>query len=121
MDWLEQERVRRKEAATSLTAMREAVRKDIMAKAVLYPDTPLIYENDFDGYGDSGQMYPNSTYPESVNKILSEALNAYVTFDWYDNDGGGGDITWDVIEDKITINGYQNVTTQESMMDGEEF
>lgn len=121
MNWLEKERVRREEQNQRFAKLRKTVRENIMAKAVLYPDTPLIYKANFDGYGDSGNCHISYDYPEEVRQLLHGAVDVYVSFDWYNNDGGGGDITWDVTNDKITINGYQNVTTQEPIMEEAEF
>ena len=90
-------------------------------KLVIDDNTVMEFKLDFDGYGDSGQVYPSQSYPDDINQFLSQAVDAYVEFDWYNNDGGGGDITWDLRTDKITINGYYNETVQHNAMDEVEF
>jgi hypothetical protein len=100
-------------------AFREALRLDILTDrlAGYYTDDLIIT---FNGYGDSGEIFERSDHP-GVNVLLSAALDKFVTFDWYNNDGGGGDIQWMVAEDKIIINGYYNETVQTDVMEKEEF
>jgi hypothetical protein len=90
-------------------AQRAALRQELLADAITGSDKPLVFNASFDGYGDSGQ-FNNDTENDAVNDLLSEAIDLFVTFDWYNNEGGGGDIFWDVRADKILINGYYNVT-----------
>jgi hypothetical protein len=99
---------------------RKELRQKLLVDAILGQEDKLIFEAIFDGYGDSGNVYA-STGNEDVDKFLSDAVEKHVTFDWYNNDGGGGDITWYVKDDKIIINGYQNITTREDVMAEEEF
>lgn len=79
---------------------------------------PGHFESSFDGYGDSGQ-YNNDSGNNSVDKLFSDMIDSHVNFDWYNNEGGGGTISWDISSDTITINGYQNIINQETMMDDE--
>lgn len=79
---------------------------------------PGYFEGTFDGYGDSGE-YQNDSGNAKVDEFFSEMIDHYVTFDWYNNEGGGGSIHWDISADKITINGYQNVIEQQTIMDDE--
>lgn len=94
---------------------RKKLRETLLIDRIL-DNGKLIFEGTFDGYGDSGEYYID-TGNTDVDSFLNECLNINVTFDWYNNDGGGGDIKWEVISDKITINGYYNVTEQHIEMD----
>jgi len=98
---------------------RTSLREKLMVAHLLDPTVPLHFEGGFQGYGDSGQ-YENDSGNDEVDKLFSDAVDIFVTFDWYNNEGGGGDLTWDVKEDKLTINGYYNEVQQVSMMSEEE-
>lgn len=73
----------------------------------------------FSGEGDSGNYWNDCENP-LVNRFLTLIGEEHIDFNWYDNDGGGGDITWDISTDTITINGYYNVVTQETAMEAQE-
>lgn len=103
-----------------LQTTRQTLRETLLTGSILGSEGNLVFQADFDGYGDSGQVHAN-TKNKSVDAFLETCVDVYVTFDWYNNDGGGGDITWDVIADKITINGYSNETVQHDQMSEEEF
>ena len=103
------------ENKAELARYRKELGEKITSKAVLTPDSPTTFTSTFDGYGDSGQ-YHHEAGDEEVDALLSHMVYTVVTFDWYNNDGGGGDITWDVVSDVITINGYKSVITQEDVM-----
>lgn len=75
---------------------------------------------EFNGYGDSGIVEDASDIP-ALNTFLSSMVDHHVTFDWYNNDGGGGDIAWDLSADTVTINGYYNTVQQVYEMNDEEF
>lgn len=113
--------VHRSMSLDMLLSFRAALKEQIQIDALTDPEhVPVFYEAEFDGYGDSGEVHA-STGRESVNVLLEECVRLYVNFDWYNNEGGGGDITWDVNTDTITINGYKRVVNDEAMMDDEEF
>lgn len=78
------------------------------------------FAGEFYGSGDSGN-YEVDTGDTLVDNFLEKMLDRHVNFDWYNNDGGYGDITWEVANDVITINGSQYVTESVSVMDEEEF
>ena len=103
-----------------LERYRKELGEKITAKRLLDPKTPLEYTSTFDGYGDSGE-YNYDSGDDEVDTLLCYMVDTVVTFDWYNNEGGGGDITCNVLTDTITINGYANVTTQEDMMIEETF
>lgn len=72
----------------------------------------------YDGYGDSGGIQGYVDIPNDLK--LQHDLTAfmdrlvYQTNPGYENnEGGGGSVTWDINADKIYIQHYQNVTTQE--------
>lgn len=99
--------------------LREALRQHAMA-SVLLGSNKGEFTGEFHGEGDSGN-YEIETGDHLIDKFLEQMLERHVHFDWYNSDGGGGDITWDVARDKIVINGYQNVVQTESVMTEEEF
>lgn len=110
---------------------RKVLREHLLAEKILFPGSDVSPFVEFDGYGDSGTVedyYPAPSVPNKdtylpivVTFFLHQMINKYVTFDWYNNDGGGGDATWDVTNDKVIINGYQNVTERHDMMSEQEF
>jgi hypothetical protein len=72
---------------------------------------------EFDGYGDSGMFYdvtPSIPNEDELTNRVQELLEGYgnddqvVSWDWYNNDGGGGELVWDISKDVITINGHWN-------------
>jgi len=77
---------------------------------VALQDAESVFELSYDGYGDSGTEYISDEYPEPVRELLQDYFNTYVNFDWYNNDGGGGHVHWDVSTNKVEIYGYYNVT-----------
>ena len=80
----------------------------------------------YSGYGDSGQIEDVVvhkddelvTIPDDIFHRLSEAAWAIIALDhsgFENNEGGGGEITWDVTAGKIHLSHYDNyVTTEES-------
>lgn len=104
----------------SFAAKRGALRTKLLTEKLLGNSDETEFTITFDGCGDSGQCN-NDTNNEEVNQLLAEAVELFVDFNWYDNDGGGGDVTWDIVTDKIVINGYYNETVQTSAMAEEEF
>lgn len=98
---------------------RAALRVHALTSQLL-GETGGTFEGGFHGAGDSGNT-EISTGDAFINHFLEQMVEAHVQFDWYNNDGGGGDITWHVQEDVVVINGYQNITTTEDMMAEEEF
>jgi hypothetical protein len=99
----------------SLDAMRAELRQEILINALLHEGSDLVFEAEFSGYGDSGDYHPIDN--EKVDQFFSELVYKLVTFDWYNNEGGGGSIVWDVKEDVITISGYQNEVVRNDVME----
>lgn len=106
-------------ARKAFNETRKALREELAAEALLGLK-PKEYFVTFSGYGDSGDLEP-SGYPENVQDFFYSVLDTLVDYDWYNNDGGYGDITWDVMTDTLTINGYQYETTTHPVMVEEEF
>lgn len=94
---------------------REELRKHLLDLALLGEFHVENAQGEFNGYGDSGNYYI-STGNSLLDKFLSHVLDAAVKFDWYNNDGGGGDIEWNLKEDKLIVNGYQYETISNDVM-----
>lgn len=113
-----QEEQRKKDAANP--KLRKSLRIRLLANA-LFDDQPITeVRAEFDGYGDSGQVYDalreegeHANLFKDTNMFLRRLVDTHVTWDWYNNEGGGGTIIWDLQADKIIIDGYYNVTHQE--------
>ena len=106
-----------------LPIIRKALREELLGEALIN-EQDSTFAADFSGSGDSGNYHGlsqgyNHPMKDLVNWFFESMVEVHVTFDWYNNDGGGGEICWDVFPDVITISGYQNVTTTESVMRGE--
>jgi hypothetical protein len=97
-------------------ALRQDIRERILLKALIEENVPLEYEGSYDGYGDSGN-YHCHTGDEEVDAFLTAMLDKHVQFDWYNNEGGGGTITWQIKEDIITIDGFQNQIVRNDVLD----
>lgn len=97
-----------RETDQSFEARRARFRQQQLETAILEPDTPTRFEMDFYGSGDSGD-YETADLPQEVAELLQEACEKYVTWDWCNNDGGGGNITWDLPSDEMEITGHYNV------------
>lgn len=107
---------------------REDLLNKIRLRILFDNQCPTHFEGGFCGSGDSGNwdgLYdPNIKREhrhydmcEAADTLFSEALELFVQFDWYNAEGGGGTITWDIPTDVLNISGYQNVVTEEQMMD----
>lgn len=118
----EQRELERKNALNEeLAVRRKKLREKLIINLIVEEGAERIFEGTFDGYGDSGQYNQDSGNKE-VDDFFSDFIQANAThFDWWNNEGGGGDITWNVDTDVITINGYYNVTHREDVMIDEEF
>jgi hypothetical protein len=98
---------------------RASIRIHALSTQIL-GETAGVFMGEFHGSGDSGN-YEVATGDALVDNFLEKMLDRHVTFDWYNNDGGQGDITWNVAEDTIVINGSYNVMESVTEMDEEEF
>lgn len=95
-------------------AARDHIRHYLLANTVIGISDSKTITKEFSGGGDSGDWDCDFTEEETeLSHFFHYILNNHVYFDWYNNDGGGGDITWDLVEDVITINGYVNCMSHE--------
>jgi hypothetical protein len=108
------------EEITEFAKLRAEVRTKVLADALIIGKHGTEFEAVFDGVGDSGDVYAD-TGVLVIDKFLEKAVDTFVEFDWHNNDGGYGDIKWDLKTDKIIINGYTNFTDSECEMDEAEF
>lgn len=104
---------------TQWLTYREHLRMHLLT-ATLLQDAPSEYSAEFNGYGDSGELDYSDELP-LLKAFFNYILHHHVTFDWYNNEGGGGDITWKLHDDVAVVNGYRNTTVAESIMDAVEF
>jgi len=100
---------------------RAALLSELRREALVTAGSPTEFTVDFSGSGDSGNM--DGAIPEDsrVDTLFEFALNNFVTFDWYNNEGGQGDMTWNITDDVITISGSYNEMVSETAMDEETF
>ena len=103
-----------------MKVFRSELRDACTATKIVFNDFRMTPTGSFDGAGDSGNSFVH-TSNDHVDAFLEWMLSKHVNFDWYNNDGGGGDIVWDIHNDKVTINGYQNITETKQVMDEEVF
>jgi len=94
---------------------RARLLSDLRNEALLSTDPVTVFASSFDGYGDSGTVYfisPKSMEYDltEVENLLSRAVDMYADWNWYNNDGGGGTIQWDIKTDTMTIEGHYNET-----------
>lgn len=68
----------------------------------------------FDGSGDSGEVF-NREYDAALNNIediafiIEDHCLNMISFDWYNNEGGYGDITFDLKTGSVIIDGFERV------------
>jgi hypothetical protein len=98
---------------------RRLLRARYITSSLIGRDVELTHTADFDGGGDSGDLQYDG--PDDMEKFFDQILDEHVTFDWYNGDGGGGDIHWDMSTDIITISGFSRYTETESKMSEETF
>lgn len=81
-------------------------RKELCAKLREAGFTEI--KGEFSGYGDEGWMTIETTLPEDldsdVDQILSTAVESVLP-GFENNEGGSGEITWNLETDKIKIEG----------------
>lgn len=113
--WIQKEQEQKQEF--SQPEFRTELRKTLLGNSLIDGTSLTTISAYFDGYGDSGQIYdalrPDGEYEEmyaKTNAYMCYLVENHVDWDWYNNEGGGGEVVWDLQSDKITINGYYNVT-----------
>lgn len=99
-----------------LAVYRKELREELLGKRVEGTDVSDEFQMTFDGSGDSGN-YNYDSGDSLVDFLLVSLGEENIHFDWYNNEGGGGDITWRLVDDVVTINGYYNVMEQVSEME----
>lgn len=103
--------------------IRKALRDELLVSALI-DEHGSEFTATFSGSGDSGNydgLTDHWDHPlkDQINWFFERMVDLHVNFDWYNNDGGGGELTWNVMTDVLTISGYVNITTTESVMEGE--
>lgn len=92
---------------TNFRKFRTELRTKILADKLLNDDTDMEFVLDFYGSGDSGD-WSDSLEDALMQHMFDYVLHHHVYWDWYNNDGGGGTIRWDVRNDEIHVDGYWN-------------
>jgi len=100
---------------------RAALLSELRREALVTANSPTEFTVDFSGSGDSGNMDLCIPEDSRVDTVFEYALNSFVHFDWYNNDGGQGDMTWNITTDEITISGSYNEILSEIAMNEEVF
>ena len=102
---------------------------------------------EYTGYGDSGDMWDITFYDKDGNslehsswsnknaqiktqemlnvsgkelELLSDALEGLLTYDYYNNEGGGGCMEIDFVNKTIELDAYYNETVQEPVSESEQ-
>lgn len=105
----------KKLTSDQIAVYRKELREELLGKRIEGNEVPDEFEMTFDGSGDSGN-YNSDSGNDLVDFLLMALGEKHIYFDWYNNDGGGGDITWRLVDDVVVINGYYNVMKQVSKM-----
>jgi len=100
---------------------RAALLSELRREALVTANSPTEFTVDFSGSGDSGNMDLCIPEDSRVYTVFEYALNSFVHFDWYNDDGGQGDMTWNITTDEITISGSWNEMRSETAMNEEVF
>ena len=69
-------------------------------------DTKTIYKELLDLYNTWLKLNPKVDlgYDDDLHWVLADMIN----YDWYNNEGGSGEVIWHLQKHKIVIDGYQN-------------
>ena len=106
--WELERNKRRQEAIDLIAQERPILREKLLIDMLLHDDSNKIIEAEFDGYGDSGTVHCDHQDSKVVS-FMENIVDYFVQYDWYNGEGGGGTVTWNLVEDKITIQGHVNV------------
>jgi hypothetical protein len=90
---------------------RNSLRDVLLAEQLIEEGGEHEISLSFSGSGDSGN-WDDEHDNACVMTLFNHLLNNVVTWDWYNNDGGGGTISWDLATNTINIEGYYNETVQ---------
>jgi hypothetical protein len=122
-EFIEQARKRYEEQRAASKAEATALRAELLAK--LHAAGILRVSAEFDGSGDSGAinvlrffnaLEPDSPEAEPPESLIEEVDSLFYAaledtdVDWYNNDGGYGEIAWNVTADEISIEMNQRFT-----------
>ena len=55
---------------------------------------------------------PDHGFGKNDSDELRYVLSAMIGYDWYNNDGGQGEVIWDIKKESIKVEGYQNYQGQ---------
>tara|TARA_R100000781_G_scaffold114850_1_gene87222 strand:+ start:2603 stop:3211 length:609 start_codon:yes stop_codon:yes gene_type:complete len=58
----------------------------------------------FDTYKSLNPEWKPARDMDGIDYVLTELIS----YDWYNNEGGQGDVIWDLHRNKVTVEGYQN-------------
>lgn len=103
----------------TIKAFRTMALTELRRRRLVNDEAPDSFSTEFHGGGDSGDM--ESCKEPLVDLLFEWHLHNSVHFDWYNNDGGGGDMEWTLDDDTLIINGYSYYTETCQEMGGEEF
>lgn len=92
--------------------LRQTLRERLLARKLLDGEKFEEVEFIYSGYGDSGDIEECKPDEEGLSDFLWNRMwDLHAGFE--NNSGGGGEITWDLHDDVITINHYDTVETSE--------
>lgn len=97
--------------AETFVAFRNQLRDRLLSEKLMGSPEDTTISLSFSGGGDSGN-WDQEHEDLFVMNLFQHLLDHKVNFDWYNNEGGGGTIEWDLTTDTITIDGYYNETVQ---------
>lgn len=97
----------------SLDDERPALLEELRAKVLINElENPIVVT--YEGYGDSGSF---EDVPKNLSNETQDFLWELLTSSeggWENNEGGRGNVTWNVNEDKISVNHVQYHTEETS-------
>lgn len=110
--WFEKAKLKREERKKTFSARRPALLETL--RAMVLTDelkNPIVLE--YEGYGDNGGFEETpDDLPDEIEDFLWDLL-VQEEGGWENNNGGRGEIKWDVNTDEITIDHTQYVTSSE--------
>jgi len=96
-----------------LDPIRANLRAELLVD-VLIMEKEGVIQVQYGGGGDSGDIDATGNTP--LDEFFAEVVDHYCQFDWWNNEGGGGDITWNLVTDTLTLNGYYHTTSTEHVL-----
>ena len=83
----------------------QILRNQLLVEIMLGNSEERIITLSFSGDSDSGTWDDQHENP-LVQNVFDYLQEHHVTWNWWNNDGGGGSITWDLEQNTIEIKGY---------------